>query len=83
MREPAWSYAHAHGANRSVGPFGGWDPPAHAFATLAPVDDLGPALLDLLGGRGCVELLADVETDPDGLDRLRLIAALREVLGEG
>jgi hypothetical protein len=73
----------------------------------ATVGDLGSALLDLLGERGCVELLAvlelpeaeraalvgqlhgsergqvlaDVESDPDDLVRLRLIAALREVLG--
>ena len=74
-------------------------------------DDLGSALLDLLGERGCVELLAvlelpeteratligqlyesergqvlaevlaDVESDPDDLVQLRLVAALREVLG--
>jgi len=73
------------------------------------VDDLGPRLLELLGERGCVELLAvlerpeperaaligrlyargeslaevlaDVESDPDDIVRLRLIGALREVLG--
>jgi len=32
-------------------------------------------------GTALAEVLADVETDPDDLVRLRLIGALREVLG--
>ena len=32
-------------------------------------------------GQALAEVLADVEGDPDDLTRLRLIAALREVLG--
>ena len=32
-------------------------------------------------GQALAEVLADVETDPDDLVRLRLIGALREVLG--
>jgi hypothetical protein len=32
-------------------------------------------------GQVLAEVLADVETDPDDLVRLRLIGALREVLG--
>ena len=34
-------------------------------------------------GKKLVELLLDVESDPDDLTRLRLIGALREALGEG
>ena len=41
------------------------------------------ALIGRLYARGEVlaDVLADIETDPDDLVRLRLIAALREVLG--
>lgn len=33
-------------------------------------------------GQELAEMLLDIESDPNGLTRLRLVAALREVLGD-